>query len=96
MFGFHEDAHAQVFGGKAHESSWTHELIAGAAAFEAAKAYEKKNGGSHQLTKEMLAGLAGAEADKLFETKGLDGLDRERAKHEAREQAKELYDQRYS
>lgn len=45
MFGFHEDAYAQVFGGKTHQSSWTHELIAGAAAFEAAKAYEKKNGG---------------------------------------------------
>jgi len=45
MFGFHEDAHAQVFGGGAHQSSWTHEMIAGAAAFEAAKAYERKNGG---------------------------------------------------
>ncbi|KAF9216556.1 hypothetical protein CPC16_000463 [Podila verticillata] len=96
MFGFHEDAHAQVFGGQSHQSSWTHELIAGAAAFEAAKAYESKNGGSHQLTKEMFAGLAGAEADKLFETRGLDGLDKERAHREARQQAEALYDQRYS
>lgn len=33
--------------------------------------------------KELLAGLAGAAAEKLFETKGLDFLDRERAKREA-------------
>ena len=48
------------------------------------------------MTKEMLAALAGAEADKLFETKGLDGLDRERAKYEARQQAEALYDQNYA
>lgn len=52
--------------------------------------------GRHQLTKEMLASLAGAEADKLFETKGLDGLDRERAKIEARQQAEALYDRNYA
>jgi hypothetical protein len=42
-----------------------------------------------------LAGLAGAEVDKLFETKGLDELDREKAKHKAKKQAQELYEQQY-
>lgn len=46
MFGFHEDAHDQVYGGKTHHSSWTHEMIAGAAAFEAMKSYEGQAGGS--------------------------------------------------
>ncbi|KAG0037777.1 hypothetical protein BGZ82_001863 [Podila clonocystis] len=96
MFGFHEDAHAQVYGGKTHHSSWSHELIAGAAAFEAMKSYERQSGGGHQLSKEVFAGLAAAEADKLFETHGLDGLDRERAKYEAQTQAEALYDQKYS
>ncbi|KAF9581592.1 hypothetical protein BGW38_001339 [Lunasporangiospora selenospora] len=97
MFGFgsHEDAHSQIYGGQAHESSWSHELIAGAAAFEAMRAYENKNGGSHSLTKEILVGLAGAEADKLFETKGLDYLDRRKAKEQAEKQAEMLYDSRY-
>ncbi|KAF9317760.1 hypothetical protein BG000_003904 [Podila horticola] len=96
MFGFHEDAHDQVYGGKTHHSSWTHEMIAGAAAFEAMKSYEGQAGGSHQLSKEIFAGLAAAEADKLFETKGLDGLDRERAKAQAQQQAEALYDQKFS
>ena len=43
----------------------------------------------------MLAGIAGAEVDKLFETKGLDTLDREKAKHQAKRQAEHLYEQQY-
>ncbi|GJJ68917.1 hypothetical protein EMPS_01263 [Entomortierella parvispora] len=97
MFGF-GDAHEQVYGDNAkHESHWSHELIAGAAAFQAAKAYEASHpGGKHTLTKELLAGLAGAEADKLFETKGLDFLDREKAKHQAKKEAEKLYDEQYA
>lgn len=49
----------------------------------------------HQFAKEMLAGLAGAEVDKLAETKGLDELDRERAKHQAKKQTEYLYDEQY-
>ena len=40
----------------------------------------------------MLAGLAGAEVDKLCETKGLDYVDREKAKHQAKKNAEALYD----
>jgi len=50
---------------------------------------------SHGFAKEMLAGFAGAEVDKLFETKGLDYMDREKAKREAEHRAKQLYDQQY-
>lgn len=50
---------------------------------------------NHSFAKEMLVGLAGAEVDKLFETKGLDFLDREKAKHQAKKQAEHLYDEQY-
>ncbi|KAG0052495.1 hypothetical protein BGZ83_002525 [Gryganskiella cystojenkinii] len=93
MFG--QDAYDQVYGGKTHHSKWSHELIAGAAAFEAMKKHEASTGDKHKMTKEMFAGLAGAEADKLFETKGLDALDRQRAKREAEQQACTMYDQQY-
>jgi len=98
MFGFgkHEDAHNQIYGGQTHESQWSHELIASAAAFEAMKSVEKgRPEDKHKLTKEVFAAMAGAEADKLFETKGLDYLDRERASSQARQEAENLYDQNY-
>ncbi|KAI9634865.1 uncharacterized protein MKK02DRAFT_15252, partial [Dioszegia hungarica] len=68
-----------------------HELIAGAASFEAMRAYEQhqaQNGKpqSFAIAKEIIAGFAGAEVDKLIETKGLNEVDALRAKHEAREQ----------
>jgi deoxyribodipyrimidine photolyase-like uncharacterized protein len=50
---------------------------------------------SHPLMKEILAGIAAAEVDKLFETKGLDFLDREKAKHRAIQQAHHLANEQY-
>ena len=50
---------------------------------------------SHQFAKEVLVGLAGAEVDKLAETKGMDFIDREKAKHHARENVQNMYDQHY-
>ncbi|GAA6037387.1 hypothetical protein JCM8097_008544 [Rhodosporidiobolus ruineniae] len=87
-------AFSKVQNEEPHESSFTHELIAGAAAFEAQKAYmdfKEKNGApqDHETAKELLAGFAGAAADKLFETKGLDFLDREKAKYEAKRQVQD-------
>ncbi|KAG8700770.1 hypothetical protein FRC08_004460 [Ceratobasidium sp. 394] len=75
-----------------HEASWTHELIAGAASYQAAKAYEEhvaRNGkpDSHSKAKEFLAGAIGAFVDREVETRGLDYIDREKAKHHARQQA---------
>ncbi|KAG8697047.1 hypothetical protein FRC09_008098 [Ceratobasidium sp. 395] len=75
-----------------HEASWSHELIAGAASYEAAKAYEEHvqaNGKpeSHAKAKEFLAGAIGAFVDREVETRGLDFIDKEKAKHHARQQA---------
>nr|AGH33738.1 CipC [Aspergillus carbonarius] len=77
-----------------HKAKFTHEFIGGAAAYEAMKAYEEhqaKNGKpeSHAQAKEILAGLAGAFIDREVETKGLDFVDRERAKRHARQQLEE-------
>ncbi|KAK4689068.1 hypothetical protein P7C73_g1029, partial [Tremellales sp. Uapishka_1] len=81
-----------------HKATFSHELIGGAAAFEAAKAYENhcaQNGQpeNHALAKELLAGFTGAEVDRLFETKGLDMYDREQAKRQAQQQAEAALDQ---
>ena len=50
---------------------------------------------SHQFAKEMLVGLAGAEVDKLAETKGMDFIDREKAKRHAKENVENMYDEHY-
>ncbi|KAH7009691.1 hypothetical protein EDB80DRAFT_713709 [Ilyonectria destructans] len=101
MFGFDEgrEQRDEVYNGE-HQSHFTHELVGGGAAFEAMKLFEdsqRKKGEvvNHGFAKEVLAGLAGAEVDKLFETKGLDFVDREKAKHHAKRQAEQLYDQQY-
>lgn len=49
----------------------------------------------HGLAKEALAGFAGAGVDYLAETKGEDFVDKEKAKHEAKKRAEQLYDQQY-
>ncbi|KAI9252988.1 hypothetical protein BDA99DRAFT_520569 [Phascolomyces articulosus] len=80
-----------------HEGSFTHELIAGAAAYQAAKAYNEhceKEGKpqDHAMAKQLLAGLAGGVVDKLIETKGLDAIDKIKAKKHAEEQLENYYD----
>ncbi|KAF7357208.1 1 concanamycin induced protein c [Mycena sanguinolenta] len=59
-----------------HKASVTHELIAAAAAYEAAKAYEKhcrENGQpeSHAKAKEIMAALTASFIDREVETKGV-------------------------
>ncbi|KAG8681933.1 hypothetical protein FRC09_017135 [Ceratobasidium sp. 395] len=83
-----------------HEASLSHELIAGAASFEAAKAYEEhvsRNGkpDSHAKAKEFIAGAIGAFIDREVETRGMDAFDKEKAKHHAREQANERLAENY-
>ncbi|KAK0651698.1 hypothetical protein B0T16DRAFT_324020 [Cercophora newfieldiana] len=83
-----------------HRAKFSHELVGGAAAFEAMHVWEKERQAegkpmSHGFAREALAAMAGAEADKLFETKGLDFVDREEAKRHAKRQAEELYDRQY-
>ncbi|KAL1962119.1 hypothetical protein VTN77DRAFT_586 [Rasamsonia byssochlamydoides] len=77
-----------------HKAELSHELIAGAASYEAAKAWEEhlaREGkpDDHAKAKEILAGFAGAFIDRLVETKGLDYIDRERAKRHAQQQLEE-------
>jgi hypothetical protein len=80
--------------------SFGHEAVAGAAAFGAFKYYEdqqRKEGKpvEHAFAKEALAGLAAGEVDKLAETKGMDFVDREKAKRAAKENVNNMYDQQY-
>ncbi|KAJ7789908.1 hypothetical protein B0H14DRAFT_2535763 [Mycena olivaceomarginata] len=77
-----------------HKAKLSHELIAAAASYEAARAYEKHveaNGkpASHDQAKALLAGFAGAFVDRIVETKGLDGIDAAKAKHDAHKKASE-------
>ncbi|KAI6771560.1 hypothetical protein HG531_009185 [Fusarium graminearum] len=77
-----------------HEAEWSHELIGGAAAYEAAKAYEDhvaRNGqpDSHAKAKEILAGFVGAFVDREVETRGLDFIDAEKAKRHGRDHVEE-------
>ncbi|KAG2106610.1 uncharacterized protein F5147DRAFT_637545 [Suillus discolor] len=92
----HEDlasAHDQVVNAP-HQAKLSHELIAAAASYEAMKAYNnhcEKNGQpvSHEKAKELLAAFGGAFIDRMVETKGLDMLDKQKAKHHANETAYE-------
>jgi len=83
-----ETAHTEVENAP-HQAKLSHEAIAGAAAFAAATAWEHhkaKNGEppSHSKAKEIGAGILGAFVDRIVETKGLDFIDKEKAKHEAK------------
>ncbi|KAF7561069.1 hypothetical protein G7046_g3080 [Stylonectria norvegica] len=102
MFGFDEakDKRDEVYDGQ-HEGHLSHEVIAGGAAFEGMRKWEEsqRNKGevvNHSFAKELLAGFAAAEVDKLAETRGMDYVDKERTKHQAKKQAEHLYDQQYS
>ncbi|KAI0081782.1 hypothetical protein K474DRAFT_1656160 [Panus rudis PR-1116 ss-1] len=71
--------------------SWSTEYRASNICFniQAAKAYEhhvSKNGPppTHEKAKELLAGFAGAFIDREVESKGLDFVDKERAKREGK------------
>jgi len=85
-------------GQEEHKPKISHEVIGGAAAYEAAKAYEDhvaQNGqpDSHAKAKEIFAGFAGAFVDREVETRGLDFVDRERAKRHAADQfSQDAYD----
>ncbi|KAF8882900.1 hypothetical protein CPB84DRAFT_1790452 [Gymnopilus junonius] len=78
-----------------HKAELSHELIAAAASYEAAKAYEKHvatNGApdSHAKAKELLAGFAGVFIDRIVETKGLDYVDKKKAQRHAHDQVTEV------
>jgi len=75
-----------------HQAQLSHELIAAAASFAAMKAYNnhlEKEGkpASHDTAKEIMAAGAGFFLDRMIETKGLDYVDKQKAKHHAKEAA---------
>jgi len=98
--GHHNETQQYLQNPQQHKSKLSHELIAGAAAYEAMKSYEKKRKaegiqGDHSTARELVAALAGAEVDKMVETRGLDFVDRERAKQQAQAHAVQAYDEQY-
>ncbi|KAJ7750667.1 hypothetical protein DFH07DRAFT_544603 [Mycena maculata] len=83
-----------------HEAKLSHELIAGAASFAAAKMYEdklEKEGKpvDHAFAKRLLAGFAGAYIDRLVETKGLDAWDEHKDKARVKEEAQRYYEEKH-
>jgi Protein of unknown function (DUF3759) len=96
-----QDAYGQVYDDQRPRHEITHELLAGAAGFEAMHMYEQHREDEgitehHELGKEMVAGFAAAEVDKHLENGYYDHLDREQAQQQAQQQANYLYDQQYS
>jgi Protein of unknown function (DUF3759) len=94
------DAYDDVYGERRPRHEVTHELLAGAAGFEAMRMYEhhREREGipeHHELAKELLAGFATAEIDKHFEEDRYRHLDHHEARRLAREQADFLWQERY-
>jgi hypothetical protein len=93
-------AHDNVYGGGMPHHEVTHELLAGAAGFEAVRMYEhhREREGimeHHELGKEMLAGLVAAEIDRHFDEGRFGHLDRGQARWQAQQQADYLWQQQY-
>ncbi|KIO30919.1 hypothetical protein M407DRAFT_143926 [Tulasnella calospora MUT 4182] len=85
------DAYDQVTNAP-HKAELSHELIASAASYEAAKAFENHEAAngerpSHARAKEILAAAIGGFVDREVETKGLDYVDTERAKRQEQAEA---------
>jgi Protein of unknown function (DUF3759) len=95
-----QDAYDAVYGGGQPHHQVTHELLAGAAGFEAMRLFEKHREREgipehHELAKELLMGFVSAELEKHFESGLYQHLDRRQAEQMAREQAASLYQQQY-
>ena len=95
-----QGAYDQVYGGRMEHRDVSHELLAGAAGFEAVRMYEhhREREGiveHHALGKELLAGFAVAEVDKHFDSGRYGHLDREQARFAAQQQADYLWQQQH-
>jgi hypothetical protein len=93
------DAYDNVYDDQRPRHEITHELLAGAAGFEAMRMYEhhrEREGITehHELAKELLAGFAAAEIDKHFERGHYGHLNRGEARQLAEQQAYHLWEQR--
>jgi hypothetical protein len=95
-----QGAYDDVYGGRRSHHEVSHELLAGAAGFEAMRMYEhhrEREGitGHHELAKELIAGFAAAEIDKHFEAGRYGHLNHHEARRMARDQAEYLWQQQY-
>jgi hypothetical protein len=94
------DAYHNVYDDRRPRHEITHELLAGAAGFEAMRMYEhhREREGireHHELAKELLAGFAAAEIDKHFERGHYGHLNRHEARRLAEQQAYHLWEQQH-
>jgi hypothetical protein len=94
------DAYDDVYGGRRRHHEVTHELLAGAAGFEAMRMYEhhREREGipeRHELAKELLTAFVAAEIDRHFDTGHYHHLSRHEARRMARDQAEWLWQQQY-
>ncbi|KAF8951076.1 hypothetical protein BGZ46_004183 [Entomortierella lignicola] len=88
-----EEHNAEVYGTEGHKS---HELLRAEAASHAMKMYQEQHtDGNHTRNKEILIGITGAAIDRLIETRGLDGIDPRKVKHEAKKNAEGIYNEKY-
>ncbi|KOS17034.1 hypothetical protein ESCO_006030 [Escovopsis weberi] len=90
----HEEAYNSA---PKHEAHLSHELMGGAAAaYAAKKVFDKKAEDgkpvAHAGAYEALAGVAGAFIDREFETKGLDFIDKQKAKRHAEQLIKDEHE----
>jgi hypothetical protein len=95
-----QGAYDQVYDDNYPRHEVTHEVLAGAAGFEAMRMWEhhrEREGYEerHPLAKELIAGFAAGEVEKHFENGYYDHLNREQAQFAAQEQADYLYQQQY-
>uniref|UniRef100_A0A8H7NKF7 Uncharacterized protein n=1 Tax=Bionectria ochroleuca TaxID=29856 RepID=A0A8H7NKF7_BIOOC len=95
---FDDDSHeAQSYDqvvNRPHEAKWSHELLGGAAAFASrpprpTRTMSQGTPADHARAKEILAGVIGAFVDREVETRGLDYVDKEKAKRHAQQQAEQ-------
>lgn len=94
------DAYDRIYGGGMPHREVTHELLAGAAGFEAMRLYEhhREREGipeHHELEKELLAGFVTAEVDKHFTDDRYRHLDRREARRLAQGQAEYLWQEEH-
>ena len=94
------EAYDQVYGGGRPHHEVSHELLAGAAGFEAMRLYEhhREREGipvHHRVAKELLTAFVAAEIDRHFDTGRYHHLSRHEARRMARDQAEWLWQQQY-
>ncbi|KAI7868431.1 hypothetical protein BDF14DRAFT_1742413 [Spinellus fusiger] len=90
--------HEEVYSDKnLSKSTLTHKTVGGAAAYDAVKEYGRHchiRGKPAELpeAKQLLTNFSASAVDKIFETKGLDYLDKQKAKQSAEDQVLDFYE----